>query len=140
VIRSSSESSMYAADTTICHVCLHAIGRYDYSCDALGRTIEVCPKCGPRLLILRIGAPKVKKGGRDVSLAPRRTNNKCIQCKARFSCSGAGIVPERCPACTEARRVAKGLEYNRKNREKRAAASKRDRVHISVGRNRGRAA
>jgi phage FluMu protein Com len=128
-MKSAVESSPYATDSTLCPICGHAIGRYDYSCDALGRTIEVCPVCGPRLLILKVGAHRPRKGF-DGSSIPKRMADPCVECGETFQCSGVGYMPERCPRCSTARKEAQRVRHNQTKALKRKAGQQDARPRV----------
>jgi hypothetical protein len=56
-----AERSPFAGDLCRCSRCGGVLSRYDHGFNALGQTLELCPNCPPRLMLMRTRVPIVKQ-------------------------------------------------------------------------------
>lgn len=112
VIRAMTEVSPFALEITTCPDCGHLLSRYEFGFDWLGRTMSLCPKCGPRLLTVRHGAPVAK----HTSIFKTQVIGKCADCPKKLTWRGTGTHPMRCPPCRKKHeRVQDLASYHRRS-------------------------
>lgn len=54
------DASRFSSDHALCK-CGTVLSRHDFDTDYLGRTISLCPSCGPQLVPKRFGAPTIPR-------------------------------------------------------------------------------
>lgn len=112
--------STFALELCVCTRCKGLLTRYDFNFDELGRTLEICPKCGPALLATRRGALVVRS-----RTLPPKPCGKCVDCRTPLTYTAGGI-PLRCKRCQKARRLVESREYKREvSRGARVVTSRR---------------
>jgi hypothetical protein len=96
--------------------CGQTLTRQDFTFDWLGRTIQLCPKCGPKLLATRVGGPVVTQNASKVHFLPPNspTAPRCA-CGAPLRRHNA----KRCFDCVDERRKSKARFYWREKQAKR---------------------
>lgn len=110
------EISQFAQDLTTCSRCGGLLTRYEFKTDPLGRTVEDCGRCGPMLLILKRGAPRLREKPQGI----RSPCGTCKDCPATLYYSMNGVRPKRCPACARERGRVRDLKRYHAVHAKRA--------------------
>jgi hypothetical protein len=122
MIHATTEASSFALEITTCPTCKHLLSRYDFGFDWLGRTMSLCPKCGPALLVVRHGAPRA----RERAVPIPRLGDPCLDCGEPVVVCGTGQVPVRCKPCQLTRSRARNLISNKESRRRLSAFLHRD--------------
>jgi hypothetical protein len=96
--------------------CGQTLTRQDFTFDRLGRTIQVCKKCGPKLLATRVGGPVVTQNASKVHFLPPNspTAPRCA-CGAPLRRHNA----KRCFSCAADRKLEVARGFSRRKRAKR---------------------
>lgn len=110
------ETSQFAQELTTCPNCMAILTRYEFGTDHLGRTMSLCPNCGPALLPLRRGAPRLREKPQGI----RTPCGTCKDCPATLYYSMNGVRPKRCPACARERGRVRDLKRYHAVHAKRA--------------------
>lgn len=81
MIQVQPERSPFAQDQCRCSRCGGLLTRYDFRTDGIGRMVENCERCGPRLLAVRHGVPAAAWAALK---APRmgRSQGRRVNCDA----------------------------------------------------------
>lgn len=114
MIRAVSDGcSTFGLELCVCsRGCGSLLTRYDFGTDQLGRTLEKCPKCGPRLLQPKHGAPTTI----DARHYKAKVIGKCADCPTVLTWRGTGTHPTRCPPCRKKHERAQDLaSYHRRS-------------------------
>lgn len=90
------EASPFSSDKTRCD-CGFVLSRHDFDTDDLGRTISLCPRCGPQLVPKRLGTPSVPR-------KPRRAEETRV-----CDCGESFVVQSRTPECSKCGKCRKAL-------------------------------
>lgn len=112
-----SEEVVAALSETFRCSCGFVLTSNDFGFDGIGRTMTLCPRCGPSLVTVRRGVPV----NRRRAVSEPRVVGRC-QCGVPLVYSGNGAVPERCPEC---RAVRKNEGNIARNKARRARITKR---------------
>lgn len=115
MIRVSQERSPFAQDLCRCSRCNGLLSRYDIAFDWLGRTVERCPRCGPTLLHLHVGALRLKRKPAFTA----KPCGKCADCPRKLVWRGTGARPTRCASCQRERGRVRDLKYYHATKENR---------------------
>jgi hypothetical protein len=96
------QTSEYSHEIALCS-CGRVLTRHDFLTDWLGRTVERCPSCGPKLLLLRrdVALPNGNKAVRNHFAIKERIVLPICHCGKAIKWCGRGAKPIRCYLCRQ---------------------------------------
>lgn len=110
MLHATLEVSAYRCDEARCSRCGGLLTRTAFVTDFLGRTVERCPTCGPRLLVLHVGAPVASR----IKHAPvPKMIQGCADCGGWMLWMGFE-KPTRCKVCQKVRARKRDLARYRR--------------------------